>query len=55
MRNLDLLTLKSPPDCAPIFIPDCSETGAGFEAPIGRVEELLHRVIDPEFVLPDPN
>jgi 4-phytase/acid phosphatase len=52
MRQLTPLTLENPPPTAPIFIPGCSEPGPGFDAPLNRFEELLHRVIDPEFVLP---
>jgi 4-phytase / acid phosphatase len=52
MRELTPLTLEHPPLSAPIFIPGCSEAGPGFDAPYSRFEELLHRVIDPEFVLP---
>jgi hypothetical protein len=44
--------LKNPPLVAPIFIPGCSEAVSGFDAPLGRFEEVLHRVINPEFVLP---
>jgi len=52
MRALTPLTLENPPAVAPIFIPGCSEAGPGFDAPLSRFEDLLHRVIDPEFVLP---
>ena len=55
MRTLEPLTLKNPPALAPIFIPGCSEAAPGFDAPLGRFEELLKRVIDPDFVLPGPN
>lgn len=52
IRALAPLTGENPPDIAPIFIPGCSEAGPGFDAPFSRFEKLLHRVIDPEFVLP---
>jgi 4-phytase/acid phosphatase len=52
IRALTPLTLEHPPLVAPIFIPGCSEATPGFDAPLVRFEELLHRVIDPEFVLP---
>ncbi len=55
MRALDPLTPKNPPARAPIFLPGCSEAGPGFDAPLGRFDELLRRVIDPGFVLPSPN
>ena len=54
MRSLEPLTLKNPPTVAPIFIPGCSEASPGFDVPLARFEGLLQRVIDPEFVLPDP-
>ena len=52
IRNLSPLTLESPPAIAPIFIPGCSGAGPGFDAPLGKFEDLLHRVIDPKFVVP---
>jgi 4-phytase/acid phosphatase len=55
IRTLEPLTLKNPPGHAPIFIPGASEAGPGFPAPLRRFQELLQRVIDPEFVLPDPS
>lgn len=55
IRTLEPLTLKNPPGHAPIFIPGASEAGPGLAAPLERFEALLHRVIDPEFVLPDPS
>ena len=54
-RNLDPLTLQKPPGRAPVFIPGCSEATTGFDAPLPRFQSLLHRVIDPAFVLPSPN
>jgi 4-phytase/acid phosphatase len=51
-RTLQTLTLATPPGIAPIFIPGCSESGPGFDAPLDRFEHLLHRVIDPKFVVP---
>ncbi len=53
IRALTPMTLEHPPAISPIFIPDCSEPGPSFDAPLGRFEALLHRVIDPEFVLPN--
>jgi len=52
IRSLSPLTLETPPAIAPIFIPGCSEAGPGFDAPLGKFEDLLHRVIDPKFVVP---
>ena len=54
-RTLEPLTLAHPPGRAPIFLPGASEAGPGFPAPLRRFQELLQRVIDPEFVLPDPS
>jgi 4-phytase/acid phosphatase len=51
-RELTPLTLENPPAVAPIFIPDCSEPGPGYDAPLDRFEKLFRRVIDPNFVLP---
>jgi 4-phytase / acid phosphatase len=52
MRALTPLTLQDPPAVAPIFVPGCSGSGAGFAAPLDRFEARLQQVIDPEFVLP---
>lgn len=52
MRALSPLTRQNPPAIAPIFIPGCSEAGPGFDVPLSRFAALLHRVIDPHFVLP---
>jgi 4-phytase/acid phosphatase len=52
MRSGDLLTLKNPPATVPIFIPGCSASTPGYDAPLERVENLIHRVIDPAFVAP---
>ena len=52
MRAGDAPTLESPPLVAPIFIPGCSASTPGYDAPLDRVESLLNRVIDPAFVAP---
>jgi 4-phytase/acid phosphatase len=52
IRSLSPLSLASPPAIAPIFIPGCSEAGPRFDAPLDKFEALLHRVIDPKFVVP---
>ncbi|MFI5356571.1 MAG: histidine-type phosphatase [Opitutales bacterium] len=54
-RNLDLLTLDHPPARAPIFIPGCSTAGPGYDAPLAAFAALTHRVVNPDFVLADPN
>ncbi len=54
-RALAPLTLQNPPAVAPIFVPECSDATPAFDAPLRRFEALLRRVIDPEFVLDDPN
>jgi 4-phytase/acid phosphatase len=53
MRAGEPLTLEHPPQIAPIFIPECSQPTAGYEAPYGQFAALLHRVIDPKFVVPE--
>lgn len=55
MRELTKLTPENPPVVAPIFIPGASETTDHFGAPLSRFVELAHRVINPAFVVPDPN
>jgi 4-phytase / acid phosphatase len=52
MRTAQPLTAENPPGIAPIFLPGCSETGPGFDAPLPAFEALFERVIDPQFVLP---
>jgi hypothetical protein len=52
MRTGVALTLKNPPAIAPIFIPGCSVSTPGYDAPLERVESLIHRVMDPAFVAP---
>ncbi|MFI5358131.1 MAG: histidine-type phosphatase, partial [Opitutales bacterium] len=54
IRNLSPLSLDNPPAISPIFIPGCSESGPGFDAPLDQFEALLRRVIDPKFVVPGP-
>ena len=53
MRTGDPLTLKNPPAIAPIFIPGCSASTPGYDAPVESVESLIHRVVDPAFVAPE--
>jgi 4-phytase/acid phosphatase len=53
MRAGVALTLKNPPAVAPIFIPGCSASTPGYDAPLERIESLIHRVIDPAFVAPE--
>jgi 4-phytase/acid phosphatase len=52
MRAGDAPTLENPPVVAPIFMPGCSAATPGYDAPLERVEDLFHRVIDPGFVVP---
>ena len=40
-RALEPLTLENPPALAPIFIPECSQAGPGFEAPLDRFKAAL--------------
>jgi 4-phytase / acid phosphatase len=54
MRTLAPLSPDHPPASAPIFIPGCSEAGAGLDAPLPLFETLLRRVIDPRFTIPEP-
>lgn len=55
IRTLEPLTLDSPPGRAPIFIPGCSTSGPGFEAPLDRFEAVLRQAVDPRFLPPDPS
>ncbi len=55
MRELTKLTPENPPVIAPIFIPGASEATDHFGAPLHRFVELAHEVINPAFVLTDPN
>ena len=52
MRAGEAPTLGNPPAIAPIFIPGCSASTPGCDAPFESVERLFHRVIDPAFVAP---
>jgi 4-phytase/acid phosphatase len=52
MRRGDPLSLEHPPAVAPIFIPDCSEAGPGYDAPWSSVRAKLDRTIDRRFVAP---
>jgi 4-phytase/acid phosphatase len=52
MRAGDAPTLENPPMIAPIFIPGCSAATPGYDAPLERIEDLFHQVIDPKFVAP---
>jgi 4-phytase / acid phosphatase len=51
MRTLAPLSLEHPPGIAPIFIPGCSESSAGFDAPLPAFEALVRRVVDRQFVV----
>lgn len=55
MRTLTPLTPANPPDIAPIFVPGASESGPGFPVPLAAFAALVNRVIDPRFVVADPN
>ena len=55
MRELTKLSLAEPPALSPIFIPECSGSEPGYPAPFAKVTALFQRVIDPEFVVADPN
>ncbi|HVW22615.1 MAG TPA: histidine-type phosphatase [Opitutaceae bacterium] len=52
-RELAALSLRSPPQTAPIFIPGCSGEEAGFEAPLEKFAALVRRRIDPRYVAPE--
>jgi len=54
IRNLTPLSAQTPPGIAPIFIPGCSASEPGFDAPLEKFEALLRRVIDPKFVPAGP-
>ncbi len=55
IRNLTPLSLAAPPALAPIFVPGCSGSSDRFAAPLPKFAEFVRRVVDPEFVTPDPN
>jgi 4-phytase/acid phosphatase len=54
-RDLTPLTLQNPPAQSPIFIPGASEARAHYAAPLPQFTALARRVIDPAFVVADPN
>jgi 4-phytase / acid phosphatase len=51
LRTLAPLSLEHPPGVAPIFIPGCSESSEGVDAPLPAFDALVRRVIDRRFVV----
>ena len=47
LRNRTVLTLKTSPAIAPVFIPGCSFHNATFDCPLGKFEALAKQEIDP--------
>lgn len=52
MRSLASLDVANPPERASIFVPNCSGSGPGFDAPLPAFAERVKRAIDPAFVVP---
>jgi 4-phytase/acid phosphatase len=50
LRSAETLSLENPPGLAPIFIPGCSGSAPGFDAPLDNFVRQARRVIDPSFV-----
>ncbi len=48
MRDAQPLTLASPPDQVPVFVPGCS--GADMSCPLDRFSAIARRAIDPAYV-----
>jgi len=52
MRGGEPVDAAHPPALAPIFIPGCSDSSPGYDAPLTKFEQRLEQAIDPKFVLP---
>jgi 4-phytase/acid phosphatase len=55
MHRDEPIDAAHPPALAPIFIPGCSESSPGYDAPLAKFEEKLERAIDPRFVVAGSN
>ena len=47
LRNKTALTLSTPPEIAPLFIPGCSINNATFDCPLTNLMTLANQAIDP--------
>jgi 4-phytase/acid phosphatase len=54
MREAAPLTADNPPAVSPIFVPGCSGSGPGYDAPLDSFVRQARRVIDPKFVADEP-
>lgn len=52
MRNMQPVSLASPPGVSVIFVPGCGGPGPNFDAALPAFERQLRHVIDPGFVVP---
>jgi len=52
MRGGEAIDAAHPPAIAPVFIPGCSDSEPGYDAPLAKFEQRLEQAIDPTFVLP---
>jgi 4-phytase/acid phosphatase len=51
-RDLTPLSLREPPQTAPIFVPGASTEDPGYELSFEKFEALVRRRVDPQFVAP---
>ncbi len=51
MRGAAPLTADNPPAVSPIFVPGCSGSGPGYDAPLDSFVRQARKVIDPKFVV----
>jgi 4-phytase / acid phosphatase len=54
LRDVTQLSMDSPPARAPIFVPGCSGPGPNFDAPLASFVRQARKVIDPNFITPEP-
>jgi 4-phytase/acid phosphatase len=54
MRANSALTLEHPPAISPMFIPDCSSAGPGYDAPLDRFTAHVQAALEPRFTAPEP-
>jgi 4-phytase/acid phosphatase len=52
LRNGDPVDAAHPPMVLPIFIPGCSASTPGYDAPLSAFDARIEAAIDPQFVLP---
>lgn len=54
MRANSALSPEHPPAISPMFIPDCSSAGPGYDAPLDRFSAHVQAALDPRFTAPEP-